>query len=526
MTTDRLSPLDASFLQLEDATSHMHVAGVLIFAGTPPPYEALLSHVESRLGMVPRYRQRVAEVPLAQARPCWVDDDRFDLRYHVRNTALPEPGSEYELQVLAGRVFSHHLRRDRPLWEMWLVEGLDRGRFAILSKTHHALVDGVSGLDVLSVLFAPDREERGPWRPEPVPSTAWLVTEALLERATNAGELLRPLRAALRRPRTAVSRIAETAGGASALAWAGLRPAPPTPYNAGQVGPDRRITWTRASLDDVKAIKNTLGGTVNDVVLTVVTLALRRHLMRRGEDIDALELKAFVPVSVRTEDQHGTLGNQVSGMVTTLPVSTADPVRCLATISAHMRVVKHSGQAIGAKALTELSGFAPPTLLHEASRLVTHQRFVNLVVTNVPGPQFPLFLAGRQLTDMIPMVPLGANLNLGIAVVSYNGALDFGLVGDFVVMHDLEALADDFLAALQELTAASGGPHSEPAPPWPGYDRQTVAVIARHLHGAGKDVAAAVRSYEIEHKHRRGVIDATEREAGARLAPPSVTPES
>ena len=327
MTKDRLSPLDASFLQLEDATSHMHVAAVLIFAGKPPPYERLLAHVESRLGLVPRYRQRVAEVPLAQARPRWVDDERFDLRYHVRNTALPEPGSEYELQVLAARVFSHHLRRDRPLWEMWLVEGLDRDRFAILSKTHHALVDGVSGLDILSVLFAPDEEESGPWRPEPAPSSAGLVTEALLERVTNAGELVRPLGAAARHPRKAVSRIAETVVGAGALAWAGVQPAPSTPYNAGQVGPDRRFTWTRASLDDVKAIKNTLGGTVNDVVLTVVTLALRRHLMRRGEDIDDLELKAFVPVSVRTEDQRGTLGNQVSGMLTTLPVSCADPVR-------------------------------------------------------------------------------------------------------------------------------------------------------------------------------------------------------
>jgi WS/DGAT/MGAT family acyltransferase len=511
MTKDRLSPLDASFLHLEDATSHMHMAAVLIFAGKSLPYERLLAHVESRLGLVPRYRQRLAEVPLAQARPRWVDDERFDLRYHVRNTALPEPGSEYELQVLAGRVFSHHLRRDRPLWEMWLVEGLDRGRFAILSKTHHALVDGISGLDILSVLFASD-EESGPWQPEPAPSSAGLVTEALLERATNVGELVRPLRAAVRGPGKAVNRIAQTVVGAGALAWAGVKPAPLTPYNADQVGPDRRFTWTRASLEDVKAIKNTLGATVNDVVLTVVTLALRRHLIRRGEDIDELELKAFVPVSVRTEDHRGTPGNQVSGMLTTLPVGCADPVRCLATISAQMRVVKQSGQAVGAKALTELSGFAPPTLLHEAFRLVaTRQRLVNLVVTNVPGPQFPLYLDGRELTDIFPMVPLGSNLNLGIAIVSYNGALNFGLVGDFAVMYDLEDLADDVLAALQQLTAAAAGPHGEePAAPWPGYDQQTVPVIAKRLHDAGEDVATAVRSYELKHKHRRGVIDATQ----------------
>jgi diacylglycerol O-acyltransferase len=513
MTKDRLSPLDASFLHLEDATSHMHMAAALIFAGKSLPYERLLAHIESRLGLVPRYRQRLAEVPLAQARPRWVDDERFDLRYHVRNTALPEPGSEYELQVLAGRVFSHHLRRDRPLWEMWLVEGLDSGRFAILSKTHHALVDGISGLDILSVLFASDDDGSGPWRPEPVPSSAALVTEALLERATNVGEFLRPVRAAVRRPRKAVNRIVETAVGAGALAWAGLKPAPAIPYNAGEVGPDRRFTWTRASLDEVKVIKNTFGATVNDVVLGVVTLALRRHLIRRGEDIDELELKAFIPVSVRSEDHGGTPGNQVSGMLTTLPVGCADPVRCLATISAQMRVVKQSGQAVGAKALTELSGFAPPTLLHEAFRLVvTRQRLVNLVVTNVPGPQFPLYLDGAELTDIFPMVPLGSNLNLGIAIVSYNGTLNFGLVGDFAVMHDLEDLADDVLAALKQLTAAAAGPHGEePAAPWPGYDQQTVPVIATRLHDAGEDVATAVRSYELKHKHRQGVIDATEK---------------
>jgi diacylglycerol O-acyltransferase / wax synthase len=332
MATNRLSPLDASFLHLEDAASHMHVAAALIFAGESPSYERLLTHVESRLGLVPRYRQRLAEVPLAQARPRWVDDERFDLRYHVRHTALPAPGSEYELQVLAGRVFSQQLRRDRPLWEMWLVERLNRRRFAILSKTHHALVDGVSGLDILSVLFAPDEGDPEPWRPEPAPSSAGLVTEALLERATNARELVRPLRAAVRRPRAAVGRVAQTVLGAGALAWAGLTPAPRTPYNAGKVGPDRRFTWTRASLAEVKAIKNTLGGTVNDVVLTVVTLALRRHLIRRGEEIDGLELRAFVPVSVRSQDQRGALGNQVSGMLTALPVSCADPVRCLASV--------------------------------------------------------------------------------------------------------------------------------------------------------------------------------------------------
>jgi diacylglycerol O-acyltransferase len=212
MSTNRLSPLDASFLHIEDGSSHMHVAAALLFTGDPPDYERLLGHIESRLGLVPRYRQRLAEVPLAQARPRWVDDERFDLRYHVRHTALPAPGSEYELQVLAGRVFSQQLRRDRPLWELWLVSGLEGGRFAILSKTHHALVDGVSGLDILSVLFAPDSVAPAePWSAQPSPSTAGLVAEALMERATSAGELVRPLRAAVRGPRQALGRMAETA---------------------------------------------------------------------------------------------------------------------------------------------------------------------------------------------------------------------------------------------------------------------------------------------------------------------------
>src|SRR4051794_26729426 len=515
MPSYRLSPLDASFLHFEDAASHMHVACAMIFDGAAPDYEDLLEHIEQRLHLVPRYRQRLANVPLGQGRPKWVDDEHFDLRYHVRHTALPAPGTEYELQVLAGRVFSQPLRRDRPLWELWLVSGLEDGHFAILSKTHHALVDGVSGLDILSVLFAPDSDAPAEsWSPPPAPSTAGLVAEALIERATSAGELMRPLRAVVRRPRQALGRVAETAVAAGAMAWAGIQPAPRTPYNAGKVGPDRRFTWTRASLDDVKAIKNALGGTVNDVVLTVVTLALRRHLERRHEDVDELELKAFVPVSVRPEEQRGTLGNQVSGMIAALPVSCSDPARCLERISAQMRVVKDSGQAVGAQALTELSGFAPPTLIQQASRLVTRQRFVNLVVTNVPGPQFPLYLEGRELTDMLPMVPLGSSLNLGIAIVSYNGTLNFGLVGDFNALPDLEDLADDFLGALQELASAAGVRAASPNGdvPWPDYDRQRVREINERLRGAGDELSARVRAYELDHKHRKGVLEAAERE--------------
>src|SRR3954454_252904 len=460
MSADRLSPLDATFLHVETASQHMHVACALIFDGDPPDYDDLLDHIAARLHLVPRYRQRLAEVPFGQGRPKWVDDERFDLRFHVRATALPSPGSEYELQVLCGRVFSQPLRRDRPLWDMWLVEGLEGGRFAILSKTHHALVDGISGLDILSVLFAPEDDAGGgkaTWAPQHAPSGTELLGEALFERATRPFEIVRGVRALLRGPRQVAARFAQTAVGVGAMAWAGLRPAPPSPYNAELVGPDRRFTWLRASLSDVKAIKNELGGTVNDVVLAVVTRALRRHLLRRGEDVDGLELKAFVPVSVRPEDQRGgeTLGNQVAGMMAWLPVHCDDPANCLSLISGQMQGLKESGQAVGAQTLTELTGFAPPTIIDQAARIGARQRFVNLVVTNVPGPQFELRFAGRELTDIFPMVPLGQNLTFGVAIVSCNGTMNFVLVGDFNAMPDLDDVPGDFAAALEELADAA-----------------------------------------------------------------------
>src|SRR3954447_14726821 len=458
MPSDRLSPLDASFLHFEDAASHMHVACAMIFDGAAPDYEDLLEHIEQRLHLVPRYRQRLANVPLGQGRPKWVDDEHFDLRYHVRHTALPSPGTEYELQVLSGRVFSQPLRRDRPLWENWLVEGLEGDRFAILSKTHHALVDGISGLDVLAVLFADEADTGAAWTPEPAPSGARLLAEGLAARARGRFEMARGARALLRAPRQFATRAVETAVGAGALAWAGLSPAPAAPYNAGIVGPDRRFTWVRGSLDDLKAIKNELGGTVNDVVLTVVARALRRHLLRHGEDIDDLVLKTFIPVSVRGEDARGgeTLGNQVAGMIAPLPIGCGDATECLHTISDSMRGLKDSGQAVGATALTDLTAFAPPPIINQASRLITRQRFINLVVTNVPGPQFPLEFAGSELTDIFPMVPLGRNLAFGVAIVSYNGTMNFGLVGDFNVMPDLDDIADDFSEALDEVRAAAG----------------------------------------------------------------------
>jgi len=455
---DRLSPLDASFLHIENATSHMHVAGVLIFRGSAPRYSDFLEHISARLDHVPRYRQRLAWVPFGQGRPVWVDDASFDLRYHVRATALPSPGSEYELQVLAGRVFSLRLNRDKPLWEMWLVEGLSDNRFAVLTKTHHAMVDGISGVDILTVLFGDASPGSQDWTPRPAPSDGELLVSALGERLLAPAEAVRDVGGFLTRPRRAISESVRLAGDVGDTLLAGARPAPSVPWNKGATGSERRFVWVRGDLGRVKAVKNALGGTVNDVMLAIVAGALRRWLERRGEDTAGLELKAFVPVSVRSSEQAGTLGNQVTGVIARLPVGEADPAARLSAVSEPMRGIKDSGQAVGASALTSLgTGFAQGNLLSLGARLTaSRQRVANLVVTNVPGPQFELRMGKHELLDMFPMVPLGGNLRLGVAILSYNGKISFGLVGDFDAMPDLEALGDDFSAAMEELEEVAG----------------------------------------------------------------------
>jgi WS/DGAT/MGAT family acyltransferase len=458
MSSDRLTGLDASFLHLEDAVSHMHVAGVMIFEGEPPPYDDLLTAIEARLGLVPRYRQRLAFVPFGQGRPKWVDDPHLNLRYHVRATALPSPGSEQQLRELAGRVFAQQLDRDKPLWEIWLVDGLEGDRFAVLSKTHHALVDGISGVDIMSVLFdtspepaaPPDTGER--WLPRPLPSAAQLLGEALVERATVPTEIARSVRAVLRGPRMMAEGLRDAAVGVGAMAWAGLNPAPPSPYNKS-IGPHRRFDWVRVNLADIKAIKDELGGTVNDVVLATVAGALGKHLRRRGQNTDGLELKAMVPVSVRADVERGALGNRVAAIMAPLPVWCQDPVARLDIVREELKGLKSGGQAVGAQVLTQLSGFAPATVMDQASRVMSRQRFFNVVVTNVPGPQIPLYLAGKRMIDTFPMVPLAKNQALGIALLSYAGRINFGLVGDYDLMWDLDDFADDLRDSLSELAA-------------------------------------------------------------------------
>jgi diacylglycerol O-acyltransferase / wax synthase len=455
---DRLSGLDASFLALEKDGAHMHVGSVLVLEGDAPPYEALIEEIENRLHLVPRYRQKLAFPPLAQARPVWVDDPQFNAGYHVRHTALPSPAGEEELRRLAGRVFSQQLDRAKPLWEIWLVERVGDDAFALVCKTHHALVDGVSGVDIMTVLFdleadPPEREPPPAWYPRPEPSGISLFADALLERASIPVGAARAAAGAVASPTSASAHAARTLSGVASMAAAGLGGAPPSPLNT-RIGPHRRFAWAEAELDRFKAIKNALGGTVNDVVLAVVAGALRALLMRRGREPG--ELKAMVPISVRAETERGALGNRVSAMYVPLPAGLADPLERFEAVHAAVGDLKGSGQAVGAEALTQLTGFAAPTVLDQAARLQSRQRFFNLTVTNVPGPQFPLYILGRRLRAFYPKVPLVLNTALGIAVLSYDGRIFFGLLGDYDAMSDLDAFAGDLEAAIAELSVAAG----------------------------------------------------------------------
>ena len=465
---DRLSGLDASFLALEERGAHMHVGSVLVFDGAAPEYDDFVAQLERRLALVPRYRQKLAFPPIVQSRPVWIDDPHFNAGYHVRHAALPEPAGEPELRRLAGRVFAQRLDRSKPLWEIWLVDRVEGDRFAIIAKTHHRLVDGVSGVDITTVLFDLDPDPVAPpppepWLPRPEPTPAALLADALRERAERPLDLVRVAAGAALRPQAALAAGMTAVGGLAAITQAGLAGAPASPLNA-RIGPHRRFAWVDADLRAFKAIKDALGGTVNDVVLTVVTGALRSHFLAHGYDTEP-DLKAMVPVSVRGASERGALGNRVSTMYAPLPIGLADPIARYRVVHEAMGGLKESGQAMGAEVIASLADFAPPTILSQAARLQAVQRLFNLTVTNVPGPQFPLYLLGRPLSRLYPMVPLAENCTLGIAIMSYDGQLDFGLVADYDALPDLDALAGMLTAAIAELAGVNGAPAGDGARP-------------------------------------------------------------
>jgi diacylglycerol O-acyltransferase len=457
---DRLSSIDASFLTNETSSAHMHVGAVLIFEGPPPDYEDFLAHVESRLRLVPRFRQKLAFPPVETGRPFWVDDPNFNLAYHVRHSALPAPGSEEQLRNIAGRLFSQALDRSKPLWEVWLVQGLERNRFALVTKTHHALVDGIAGVDIATVLFdvkpvpepiEPDRD----WVPRPSPSQAELAARGVVAAAETPFKLARRVVRAASDPMRTTRKVAEAGEALAEVAWNLTNPAPELPLNV-EIGSHRRFAWTRAELADYKRIKDVLGGTVNDVVLTVVSGALRSWLRSRGVKLAGLELRALVPVSIRSDDEHhGQLGNRIAAMRGPLPVYIEDPVKRLEVVRRAMDGVKESKQALGAEVISRFNDFAPPTLLAQASRLNFSTRLFNLIVTNVPGPQIPLYVLGRELQDVFPVAFLPENHALAIAIMSYNGGIDFGLLGDYDAMEDIDTLATGLSESLADLLSAA-----------------------------------------------------------------------
>jgi diacylglycerol O-acyltransferase len=460
---DRLTSIDASFLHQEGEASHMHIGGVLLFEGPAPAFADYLDHVRSRLHLVPRYRQKLATPPLQTGRPLWVDDPDFNLEYHVRHTALPSPGSEEQLFLLVSRLASQRLDRSKPLWEMWLVEGLADGRFAVISKTHHSLVDGISGVDLVGVMFdwtpdppEVDEAELEPWVPRPEPSDAELVLAGAKGAIRTAAGLAARVAGAATRPASSAQLLRDAAEGLGELVWAGLNPAPDTPLNV-EIGPHRRYAVVRQELADYKEVKNALGGTVNDVVLSVVSGALAQWLRSRGITPRGMEMRALVPVSVRGAAGRGALGNQLTVMRGPLPVYIDDPVARLRFVSHAMDGLKESKQAIGAATLTAVNSLAPPTVLAQASRLNFSTRLFNLLVTNVPGPQVPMYVLGRRLQDLFPVAFLPDHHALAIAIMSYDGGLDYGLLADYDAMPDLALVAEWIDRSLAELLAAARG---------------------------------------------------------------------
>jgi WS/DGAT/MGAT family acyltransferase len=465
-TYDRLSALDSSFLLLEKPNAYMHVASTQVFEAGPlrtldggVDAEAIRKSIAASLHRIPRYRQKLAWIPF-EARPVWVDDADFNLDYHVRHTALPRPGSPRQLKRLSARVMQQHLDRARPLWEIWIVEGLEEERFALISKVHHCMVDGVSGVDLLRLLLSasPDAvPAEGPaFIPRPTPSRLELWRDELWRRATLPLAAVRDVRRLLGEARDTRGELALRARAALETVGATLRSASETPLNA-PIGPHRRFDWTSFELAEVKAVRRALGGSLNDAVLGVVTGALRRFLARRQVDLAELDFRILAPVSVRGADEAGRLGNRVSAWVLPLPLAEPDPRRQLAAIRERTEELKTSKRAVGAEMLTRVAEWTPSTLLSLGARNATRLLPFNLVVTNVPGPQMPMYLLGARMEAVYPHVPLAENLGLGVALLSYDGRLHWGFNADYDLVPDLHDFVRDTEAAFAELRSLAPG---------------------------------------------------------------------
>jgi WS/DGAT/MGAT family acyltransferase len=448
-----MSAQDATFLHVENDVTPMHIGGVSIFEGPPPSFEELSEMVRGKLHHTPRYRQKVRFVPLGVSEPVWVDDPYFEVDYHLRHTAVPPPGSGDQLRTMAARVFSQHLDRARPLWEIWMVEGLEHGRWALLSKVHHCMVDGVAATDLMSVMFGDDAEPAPPadaWRPGPEPSDVELFVRGAYHRARHPAEQA----SAAVRARSELLRGSVRLMRAVAAAAPAMRPSASS--LTGPIGPHRVWSWAHARLEDVKRVRKSLGGTVNDVVLAIVTNGFRDLLIERGEQVGPRrKVRTMVPVSVRRPGERGIYNNRVSAVFVRLPVGIDDPAERLAVIRAEMDEIKSSGQAVAGDVLAQLSGFAPPLLLALGSRAMTRSARLNMdtATTNVPGPQRPVHALGRRLLESYPYVPIAGTIRIVVAIFSYDGGLYFGVTGDRDHAADVDVLTSGIETGLQDLLA-------------------------------------------------------------------------
>ena len=455
---ERLSSLDASFLYLERPSVHMHVAGLSVLDPRPDGpllFDDVRRVVEARIHLAPRLRQRVLHVPGSLGRPVWADDERFDLEYHLRRSALPEPGGFDELSDSVGRVLSRPLDRAKPLWELYVFEGVEKGRTAVLLKMHHAMADGIAGIEIGSVLFdlepdAPIGEPR-PWTPAPAPTTADLVASALAEVVVDP---FASLRSAAEAPGRAVGVIADTIAGARVLAGLGRRPEGPFDV---RIGPNRRFAMAEAPFERLREVRAALGGTINDVVIAAVAEGLHDLLRARGEPVRGRTLRLMVPVSVRASEPARAGGNRVAPAFVDVPIGPMSPRGRLAKVRRATAELRDSGMAERADQIIALGAYAPPALHAAAARLASHGRWFNLVVSNVPAPQVPMYLAGAPLLASYPSMPLGENAALSVACTSLGGTMAFGLTADWDAVPDLEVLARGIERAIDRLSDAARG---------------------------------------------------------------------
>ena len=459
--SERLSSADVSFLHLEGRTTPQHVGGLAVFA--PPAsgfdYDRLVRLLEERISLAPRYRQKIRAIPGHLANPVWVDDPNFDITYHVRRSALPRPGTEAQLLEFCARIQSRLLDRTRPLWEMYLLEGLAGGQVAIVTKTHHSMVDGMGAIDIAQVILdsspEPRRTVEALWMPAPEPSATDLVLEALAGVVRRPAAVIDAVRLGIKDARASTGQATSALANVVSTAAALVRPAPSSPLKV-KIGQQRRIGVARTRLEDYRQVRRAHGGTVNDVVLATVAGALRGWLLQRGEGPSpSLTVRALVPVSVSDDGRPGA--NRVTALLVDLPVGEASPVRRLAQIGHAMAEHKRSGRWVSADALVGLSGFAPPTLHALGARAANGltRRMFSLVVTNVPGPQLPLYAAGARMTQMFPILPLGPGQAVTIGLTSYDGGVFYGVNGDRDGMPDVAMLATLLEECLAELVEAS-----------------------------------------------------------------------